>query len=188
MASRKIEDLEIGIQVRAKTLIHRCEGRGADLLIYCTYRSFEEQAKLYRQSRPMSTIVKKCQKLNDAGFPELANVIWNVGPQMGVNFKHVTFAGPGESWHQYRQAFDGVPLVGGKAAWDVEQFKSLWDIYGGEAEKLGFHWAGRWTKFKEYPHCQAIHGSNPLKILDRETIIQALMDSGSPWNPAHTGF
>lgn len=36
----------------------------------------------------------------------------------------VTYAKPGQSWHNYRLAFDFVPLVGGKPAWnDTRLFK-----------------------------------------------------------------
>ena len=36
----------------------------------------------------------------------------------------VTYAKPGQSWHNHRLAFDFVPLIGGKAAWnDTRLFK-----------------------------------------------------------------
>lgn len=67
----------------------------------------------------------------------------------------VTNAKPGESMHNWRVAFDFVPVVAGKAQWD--------DIPGitrcGEiAESVGLEWAGRWKSFKEMLHCQYTGG------------------------------
>lgn len=51
MASRRIEDLHPKLQLIANEFIRRCEREGIDVLIYCTYRSKEEQAELYAQGR-----------------------------------------------------------------------------------------------------------------------------------------
>jgi hypothetical protein len=74
------------------------------------------------------------------------------------NCKHiVNNAGPGQSEHNYRQAFDGVPLLGGKPVWGSRQSDDLllWNIYGEACEAEGLEWAGRWTSLKEMPHAQA---------------------------------
>ena len=69
--------------------------------------------------------------------------------------KKVTNAKAGESFHNYRVAFDFVPLVHGKATWDdLELFAKCGEI----AEHLGLEWAGRWKTFKEYAHCQYTAG------------------------------
>ena len=59
------------------------------------------------------------------------------------------------SFHNYKVAFDFVPIVHGKPAWN--------DIYlfitcGKVAEACGLEWAGRWKTFKEYGHCQYTNG------------------------------
>jgi peptidoglycan L-alanyl-D-glutamate endopeptidase CwlK len=65
--------------------------------------------------------------------------------------KKVTNANAGQSFHNYRLAFDFVPIVGGKADWNnLATFKRCGVI----AEGLGLEWAGRWKTFKEYAHCQ----------------------------------
>ena len=69
--------------------------------------------------------------------------------------KKVTNAKAGQSYHNWRVAFDFVPIVGGKAAWNND---ALWVQCGEIAESIGLEWAGRWTKFKEYPHCQYTGG------------------------------
>jgi peptidoglycan L-alanyl-D-glutamate endopeptidase CwlK len=74
--------------------------------------------------------------------------------------KIVTNANAGQSFHNWRVAFDFVPLVNGKAQWsDVGLFTKCGEI----AESVGLEWAGRWTKFKELAHCQYTNG---LKLAD----------------------
>lgn len=51
MSSRDINDLDIRMQSQALTFLERCEQAGIDLLVTCTLRSLEEQAKLYAQGR-----------------------------------------------------------------------------------------------------------------------------------------
>lgn len=74
--------------------------------------------------------------------------------------KIVTNARGGQSYHNWRVAFDFVPIVNGKAQWsDVATFKKCGEI----AELVGLEWAGRWVKFKELAHCQYTNG---LKLAD----------------------
>lgn len=74
--------------------------------------------------------------------------------------KKVTNAKPGQSWHNWRVAFDFVPVVNGKAQWnDLKTFERCGVI----AESVGLEWAGRWKSFKEMAHCQFTGG---LKLAD----------------------
>lgn len=67
----------------------------------------------------------------------------------------VTNAKPGQSYHNWRCAFDFVPLVNGKPVWnDTALFTRCGEI----AEKCGLEWAGRWRSFKELAHCQYTGG------------------------------
>ena len=67
----------------------------------------------------------------------------------------VTNAKGGQSIHQYKCAFDFVPLVNGKAQWnDTALFTKCGEI----AESVGLEWAGRWKTFKELAHCQYTNG------------------------------
>lgn len=67
----------------------------------------------------------------------------------------VTNAKAGQSWHNWRCAFDFVPIVNGKAQWnDVATFERCGKI----AESIGLEWAGRWTRFRELAHCQYTGG------------------------------
>jgi peptidoglycan L-alanyl-D-glutamate endopeptidase CwlK len=67
----------------------------------------------------------------------------------------VTNAKAGQSWHNYRLAFDVVPIVNGKAMWnDLRTFKRLGEI----GKSVGLEWAGDWKQFKELAHFQATGG------------------------------
>lgn len=67
----------------------------------------------------------------------------------------VTNAKAGQSFHNWKCAFDFVPLVNGKAMWnDTALFTKCGEI----AESVGLEWAGRWVKFKELAHCQYTGG------------------------------
>lgn len=68
----------------------------------------------------------------------------------------VTNAKGGQSFHNYRCAFDWVPIQGGKARWNDSLAYSK---CGKIAEEVGLEWAGRWTgKLKETAHCQFTGG------------------------------
>jgi peptidoglycan L-alanyl-D-glutamate endopeptidase CwlK len=68
--------------------------------------------------------------------------------------KKVTNARPGMSWHNYRLAFDCVPLVNGKAEWND---KELWTTVGEIGEAIGLEWGGRFTAV-DCPHFQLTKG------------------------------
>lgn len=65
--------------------------------------------------------------------------------------KRVTNARPGQSFHNYRLAFDVVPLIAGKCCWSDTL---LWRKIGEIGKNRGLEWAGDWVSFKEYPHFQ----------------------------------
>lgn len=67
----------------------------------------------------------------------------------------VTNAKAGQSFHNYRLAFDFVPIVNGKAMWnDTRTFNRL----GAIGESVGLEWAGRWKSFRELAHMQWTNG------------------------------
>lgn len=74
--------------------------------------------------------------------------------------KIVTKAKAGQSFHNWRCAFDFVPIINGKAQWNNT---NLFTQCGEIAESVGLEWAGRWTRFREFPHCQYTGG---LRLAD----------------------
>lgn len=151
--SRSLNDLDVGTRAMCFDFQSECQEQGLDILITCTFRPPDEQARLFRQGRTLEQIHAKQQELIDLGAPKMAKILIAVGPQSNPNI--VTNAGPGQSVHQYRKAFDFVPVVNGKPVWGTNgEDGILWQRCGRIAENVGLEWAGRWTTFREFPHCQ----------------------------------
>ena len=69
--------------------------------------------------------------------------------------RKVTNAKGGQSFHNWRCAFDFVPIVNGKAMWnDIDLFNKVGII----GESLGLTWAGKWVRFPELAHFQYTNG------------------------------
>ena len=69
--------------------------------------------------------------------------------------KVVTRARAGQSFHNFRVAFDFVPVVHGKAVWtDLALFRRCGEI----GESLGLEWGGRWQGMRDRPHMQYTGG------------------------------
>ena len=63
----------------------------------------------------------------------------------------VTNAKAGQSFHNWRLAFDFVPVKDGKAEWnDIELFNKCGHI----GESVGLEWGGRFKRLKDLPHFQ----------------------------------
>ena len=69
--------------------------------------------------------------------------------------KVVTNAKAGQSWHNYKLAFDFAPVVNGKVPWNDSK---LFTRCGEIGESCGLEWAGRWARFKEMAHLQYTGG------------------------------
>ena len=65
----------------------------------------------------------------------------------------------GHSFHQYRVAFDFVPL--NEFAIPQWSTKELWDKCGLIGEACGLEWGGNWKTFVDRPHMQYT-GGRPL--------------------------
>lgn len=121
MASRDLNDLLPHVKTLAEAFLHGCEKAGHPVLIYCTYRSNEEQDEMYKIGRTKPG-------------------------------KIVTNARGGQSAHNTREAFDFVPMIGGKPQWNDG---ALYAKCGAIAESVGLTWSGRWSgKLKETAHCE----------------------------------
>ena len=128
ISSRKIEDLHPGVADKCRAHLEACKDEGIDLLVTCTYRDHAEQARLYAIGR-------------------------------SAPGRKVTNAKPGQSFHNYRVAYDVVPLRHGKPVWGTAgEDAKLWQRVGELGEAQGLEWAGRWTRFREYPHFQYTGG------------------------------
>lgn len=71
----------------------------------------------------------------------------------------VTKAKAGDSWHNWRCAFDVLPLRCGKPVWDTSgEDGELWRKLGEIGDACELEWAGRWTTFTEFAHFQYTGG------------------------------
>lgn len=68
MASRALDDLTPEARDKAKKVQEVCAQAGVDLLIYCTLRPLEEQARLFRQSRSWAEITQKIGCFRNRGL------------------------------------------------------------------------------------------------------------------------
>lgn len=145
MASRAIGDLSPAMQVICNKHLALCKRdtellkRGVEVILTCTYRSNEEQARLYAQGR-------------DPNVP---------GPI-------VTRARPGQSHHNKvdakgkpaAEAYDVAIIVNGKAIWadnptTPENEMMYWEIVGKHGKAAGARWYGDpGSPFFEKPHFQ----------------------------------
>jgi peptidoglycan L-alanyl-D-glutamate endopeptidase CwlK len=128
MTSRRLEDLHPLMRPLVNAFLSACKHDDIDILVTCTYRSDEEQARLYAQGRTKPGL-------------------------------KVTNAKPGQSMHNFRfngkpasLAVDIVPLVNGKPVWSATA--PVWQKVGKLGEEAGLEWAGRWKRFREFPHFQ----------------------------------
>lgn len=88
---------------------------------------------------------------------ESQNALYALGRT--VPGQRVTNARAGQSWHNYRLAFDVVPIRNGKPVWGTTGADGeLWERVGKLGERCGLEWAGRWTRFREMPHFQFTGG------------------------------
>ncbi len=76
----------------------------------------------------------------------------------------VTYAEPGESYHNYGLAVDyALKLDDGSVVWDIERDdndngRSDWFEVAEIGKSLGFEWGGDWNSFKDYPHLEMTFG------------------------------
>lgn len=69
--------------------------------------------------------------------------------------KIVTWARAGDSWHNWRRAFDVVPMLNGKPVWGTRGHdRDLWMKIGELGESVGLEWGGSWERHPDFPHFQ----------------------------------
>lgn len=136
MASRNIADLSPAMQVYYNKFNDRCrrdvdlQKMGCSVLVTCTYRSGDEQDRLYAQGRTapgaIVTNAKAGKSAHNATTPQGAPAA---------------------------AAFDVVPVVDGKPVWDGKH--PAWAVIGAHGKAVGLKWYGDPdAAFHELPHFQ----------------------------------
>lgn len=126
--SRSLDDLNPTVASKVRAWLSACTAAGIDVLITCTFRSNEEQARLYAQGR--TTPGAK---------------VTNAKPGQSMHNYHVAA--------DFVPMRNGKP-VWGTAGADGK----LWEQVGELAEAQGLEWAGRWKTFRELAHVQFTNG------------------------------
>lgn len=160
------------VRRKAEEVISLCGKEHFDLIIFSGLRKLEEQAIRYRQSRSWEEIKQKIKQLRNNGFSYLADIIEEVGPREGP---FITYNAPGESWHNYAEAWDAVPYVKYRLAWNYKVYVNKWKIYGDAVRKVGMHWGGNMPQYEYYfSHAQLQQDSNPLQVLTPDQVYYKL--------------
>jgi peptidoglycan L-alanyl-D-glutamate endopeptidase CwlK len=152
MASRDIKDLAPALQVLYNKFLDKCRRdtwllkNGISLILTCTFRSPEEQNRLYAQGRTTP-----------------GRIVTNA--KAGQSRHNTTTA----SGAPAAEAFDIVPLRHGKPVWgtagdgidddptdDHTDDLEVWQRVGEHGRAVGLEWAGDWKRFKEFPHFQLV--------------------------------
>ena len=84
----------------------------------------------------------------------------------------VTYAKPGQSYHNYGLAVDFALLLPGgkKVSWDMnldlnDNQKADWAEVVAVFKHYGWDWGGNWTSFKDYPHFEKTFGYTTRQLL-----------------------
>ena len=146
--SRDIKDLHPLVQPMAKAFLSKCNSRlenlGVEVRLTSTLRDSAAQAAEYAKGRTTRGPACSCK----------------VRAPDGSCAKHplgltVTRANAGQSFHNYRVAFDFCPFIHGVPQWaNTSLFRACGEI----AEEVGLEWSGRWTNNPEMAHCQFTDG------------------------------
>ena len=170
MPEDALHQVEIPLRLSMGHIRIQMQGQGYGLLIYCGYRSPQEQAKVYRRSRTWAEIVAKISWYEESGFDMMARCLEDVGPQHGTVGQHRTWVGPCESWHQYQQALDAVPVLDGQLCWtypaESDAERVVWKTYEALIGQEALSWGGHW-KNPDACHVQLSPGAaSPLGRYD----------------------
>ena len=127
------------VQQKLEEHIKLCAKHGLFFKVTSTYRSIEDQNKLYQQGRTTG-----------------GNIVTN--------------AKGGQSLHNWRVAYDIVPLIEGKIDWNNE---AVFYAIGEFGKRVGLEWGGDWTKFKDMPHFQLTLGHTFQDFIDGKVDYKA---------------
>ena len=122
--------------VQQKLQAHKdlCKQHGITFMVTSTYRSIDEQNRLYAKGR------------TEAG-------------------SIVTNAKGGQSFHNWRVAYDVCPIINGKLDWNnTELFYEI----GKLGKQVGLEWGGEFPTIKDMPHFQLTLGYSFQDFIDKK--------------------
>jgi len=120
--SRNIDDLDPEAKDVCTKHILNCREEGIELIVTSTYRDYDSQDALYAIGRD--------------GDPR----------------RTVTNARAGQSWHNFKCAWDVVAVVSGKPVWDATD--PIWKTIVQCGKDAGAEAGAEWKSFPDLPHFQ----------------------------------
>ena len=131
--SRSLEHLDPEARQVCMAHVRRCRDSGIELIVTSTWRDYESQAALYAIGR-------------------------TVHPER----RPVTNAKAGRSWHNFKCAWDVVPVIDGKCVWDSKD--PLWREVVKIGKECGAQAGAEWKSFPDLPHFQYLPTVQSLPI------------------------
>jgi peptidoglycan LD-endopeptidase CwlK len=131
--SRKIEDLDPEVQKICLQHLANAREEGIELIVTSTWRDYEAQDGLYA-----------------------------IGRTVDVERRPVTNARGGSSWHNFKAAYDVVPIVHGKPVWEAAD--PIWKEVVELGKAAGAEAGADWPHFRDMPHFQVRPGTEGLQI------------------------
>lgn len=121
--SRSLNDLDPVVRDIANTHLALCHLHGIELIVTSTWRDAESQDALYA-----------------------------IGRTAELTRRPVTQARAWRSWHQYKNAYDVAPVVGGKPIWNAQD--PVWKELIEYGRRAGAEAGADWPSFPDFPHFQ----------------------------------
>ena len=132
--SRNLEDLDPFARTVCNQHLANCHAKGIELIVTSTWRDFESQDALYTIGRSLDS----------------------------ANRRPVTQAKGGQSWHNFKCAWDVVPVLHGKPVWDERD--PLWKEVIMAGKDAGAEAGADWPLFKDMCHFEVRPTVEGLRI------------------------
>jgi hypothetical protein len=144
MASRNLADCAPALEAAWHRIVARHDSAYPDrtLVVTCTYRTPEEQMRLYAHGR-----VQLPSGIWIVDSDPKTQILTNCDGVRVVSKHNVTPA----------RAIDFAVVLGGKAVWMEQYYATV----GAFAEAEGLVWGGAWPALKDMPHIELPAGRDP---------------------------
>jgi peptidoglycan LD-endopeptidase CwlK len=137
--------------------ILECRDQGYPLVPYFGLRTLSQQNRLYRQSRPLSTIQDKIKELRDKHAPYLADQLAHTPP---CKAGYVTNSVGGLSWHNWGLAVDCYLKIGNTPVWSDHPG---YTAFGEAVTRRKLKWGGTFKRLRDVGHVQ-FHLKEPWEL------------------------
>lgn len=148
--SRLLSALEPSTREMVEKALEECKAQGLDVLIICTWRSWEEQAAEYAKGRTAPGKIVTNAKPGQS-WHQWGRAIDFVPRRNGKTL----------IWGTRGNGLDQDPSD------DATDDLELWQRCAACFKMAGLEWAGDWTRFREFPHVQNTGGLSTRFLMER---------------------